>query len=578
MLLPIASSQAKEYHLSEYYSTIQVQTDGSLKVAETLNFTFTQGNFSYAYRDIPWKGFEEIKDISVLSQSGSSLGYSLSFAGGNYHIQWDYPQAQSPTSRTFTVQYTVTNALVQPTAFQNRLDWQPVGPGWQVPIQNVRVNVTLPGQWNSSVLAYSPTPSVLSQSLGRTDLVFTYPELAPFNYYRVIVDFPKVVNVALGPIRIIRDSPYTVTLLTFLLLTLGMIVLWVVRGRNPRVESELASSYASLTPPSTLTPEEVNCLLKQSTDVKGIMAALSNLGKKGYIIIHGVAYRKEEYALTNRDIDIDPLAPLFEVTSKGKEVLDPQQTSELPDHERTMLKGVSEYPFSLSGVIQVENKFNSQMYDSLARAGLIEASPRHVRVRFALAGLTTGSAAFLFLAAGINYPPLFSFVGIFGGFVLGALPIAIVGYFMPRLTRAGAVEKTKWVNFLIHVKDRVDGLRQISPREAVDTLDRYVEFAPIIPRSRLDYWMKKLSTDLEGVQYAPEWYISPVYYDGSSEVSGASVAPFNVTSALSNDFAVFATSLASSFSHYDAIMAPAGGGAGGGSGGGGGGGGGGGAG
>src|SRR6266705_3067788 len=129
VLLPLASSQNKEYHLSEYYSTIQVQTDGSLKVAETLNFTFTEGNFSYAYRDIPWKGFDDIKDISVVSQSGATLGYSLSFAGGNYHIQWDYPQAQSPASRTFTLQYTVTNALIQPTANQHSLDWEPLRHG-----------------------------------------------------------------------------------------------------------------------------------------------------------------------------------------------------------------------------------------------------------------------------------------------------------------------------------------------------------------------------------------------------------------------------------------------------------------
>ncbi len=112
--------------MSAYASAIDVRNDGSLKIAEKLNFTFGLGEFSFAYRDIPWKGFDEIKDISVLNQTSASIPYSLSFASGNYHIQWNYPITDAPASRVFTIQYTVTNALAQPSVTRDRLDWQAV--------------------------------------------------------------------------------------------------------------------------------------------------------------------------------------------------------------------------------------------------------------------------------------------------------------------------------------------------------------------------------------------------------------------------------------------------------------------
>jgi hypothetical protein len=562
-VIPVATSQTKEYHLSAYDSRIDVQPDGSLRISETLDFTFTQGNFSFAYRDIPWKGFDQLTAITVLDQANATVPYSLSFAGGNYHIQWNYPLTNAPAYRIFTVQYTVTNALAQPSGSQNMLDWQAVGPAWQVPIQNVRVDVNLPAAWNSSLLAYSPTPSNVSQTQGKTSLTFLYPQLGPFTYYRVIVEFPRIASVNLSPVRIIRDSPITISFLTFFLVTLGMIGLWAFKGREPKIDEEYGIATPSAVPPSTLTPEEVDCLLNRSIDFRGIMGALINLGKKGYLILHGVT----------DDMKPDPLESPFEFTKKGKGALDSTAPTELPDQELTLLKGISEFPFSLTGVLQVEKKFSGQIYEKLTKSGLFQANPHNVRLRYALCGAALGLVALVFVFLGIDNAPLFSYEGIFGGISMAGLSVIIVGHFMPRLTIDGALEKAKWVSFLRYVRERVNGLRKSSPRDAVDILDQYVEYTPVIPGTRLEYWMQDLSSDLQGVSYEPGWYIIP-YYPSHSEGTGVTlVSPVNAVSALVNDFGAFAQSLASSFGHYNALMAPIGGGAGGGGSGGGGGGG-----
>src|SRR5438445_12344863 len=104
---------------------MKVDPNGSLRIRETLTFRFDLGTFSFAYRDIPWRGFDDLQDVSVTNETGWPLDFSLRFAPeetGEWHIRWSFASATAPAVRTFTVGYTVTNALLQPSAGLNRLD------------------------------------------------------------------------------------------------------------------------------------------------------------------------------------------------------------------------------------------------------------------------------------------------------------------------------------------------------------------------------------------------------------------------------------------------------------------------
>src|SRR5207245_11458957 len=187
----------------------------------------------------------------------------------------------APTIQTFFIRYTVTNALLQPASALNRLDWQAVGTGWSVPTDNLTVDVVLPAGINAAQLAFSPNPVRISQSGGRTDLTFGATNLAPFTSYRVIVDFPKVLDVRFWIARISRESPVATATFTFLGVVGVMVGLWALRGREPK--GRRPSGDASiLTPPSGLEPEEVGFLLRQQVDAPVLLATLLNLATKGY--------------------------------------------------------------------------------------------------------------------------------------------------------------------------------------------------------------------------------------------------------------------------------------------------------
>src|SRR5438309_4558167 len=124
------AAQDKLYHLAANAIVMKVDPNGSLRIRETLTFRFDLGTFSFGYRDIPWKGFDDLQDVFVTNGTGTPLDFSLRFAPeetGDWHIRWSFAPATAPAVRTFTVGYTVTNALLQPSAALNRLDWHAVG-------------------------------------------------------------------------------------------------------------------------------------------------------------------------------------------------------------------------------------------------------------------------------------------------------------------------------------------------------------------------------------------------------------------------------------------------------------------
>jgi len=75
------AAETKVYHISRYFVAIGVNPDASLSIHETIVFEFDQGVFTFAYRDIPWHGFDEIRDVAV-TEGGGSVPSTFSFKSG----------------------------------------------------------------------------------------------------------------------------------------------------------------------------------------------------------------------------------------------------------------------------------------------------------------------------------------------------------------------------------------------------------------------------------------------------------------------------------------------------------------
>ena len=93
---PPVRAQEKVYHLASNAVTLDLDTNGSIRIAERLTFSFDLGTFSFAYRDIPWRGFDDILAVSVEDGAGSPQAFAFWFAPeatGEWHIRWSFSPA-----------------------------------------------------------------------------------------------------------------------------------------------------------------------------------------------------------------------------------------------------------------------------------------------------------------------------------------------------------------------------------------------------------------------------------------------------------------------------------------------------
>ncbi|UCE96249.1 MAG: hypothetical protein JSV51_01165, partial [Candidatus Bathyarchaeota archaeon] len=76
------------YYISHWDDKIMINEDASLAISENITFRFVTGDFGFAYRTIPHRGFDDMISISVMDDEGTALGYSLS-RGGVFEVRWE---------------------------------------------------------------------------------------------------------------------------------------------------------------------------------------------------------------------------------------------------------------------------------------------------------------------------------------------------------------------------------------------------------------------------------------------------------------------------------------------------------
>lgn len=541
--IPPAAGLDKIYHLAGYDVTLIVQRDGTLRISERIAFSFDQGTFTTGYRDIPWRGFDDIVGISVTDGSGTRIPFTLTFRpelSGDWHIEWSFPPTTGPVVQTFGVSYVVTNALQQPFPEENLLDWQAVGSGWTVGMDRVDVNVTLDFPVDPTRVSFSPVPARTISTPDSLSALYAGSGLPPHTGFRTVVGFPAGASVTYGPMRIARESPWTTGLLAFLVVFAIMCLVWVVRGREPWIRG---MSVAVTNPPSDRTPEEVAYLLTQRLWMPGALGGLFRLAKRGYLQFHGALSGPEAPAES-------PVRPV-ELTPSGKRVLleDPAADPNLPFHERLLLSAVAaDEEDPLMQVGRSLPTIEAEVSRRLASAGLLVEDPQTVRRRYLQVAFVVFSVGLFLAVSALFLPITFSLRGILLGICLSAIPIGVVARYMPRLTRKGAEERRRWVSFLASLREQIESSGR-PPVDSVRTLDEFMEYTPLIPGIDFRTWVSRLGTRFAGVPYLPTWF---VWYGPSTSrespefaaVVDRGLPSVNLGQAVSADFGRFAEALA----------------------------------
>ncbi len=139
---------AKRYHAERFDVTLEVQTDGSLLVTETVRFRFEGGPFTYAFRDLTYTQIDEIDrlqasmDGAVLPQ-GTGPGQVEIVPGRPLQVTWHF----TPTSDSvheFVLIYRVQGAIRQ-EADADALIWRAIPEDHNYPIERSTVTLRYPG-------------------------------------------------------------------------------------------------------------------------------------------------------------------------------------------------------------------------------------------------------------------------------------------------------------------------------------------------------------------------------------------------------------------------------------------------
>lgn len=138
--------------------TVNIQSDGSVRVSETWDVRFTGGPFTHAFLALYTAGTKSISFGTVTgADAGSQQISSTTDSAGNTQeeVSWNFP-ATTDGERTFTIPYTLTGALGVGTDVA-WFDWHFLDGGSTtgMPVQQSKIAIAIPQAGANNEQAYT---------------------------------------------------------------------------------------------------------------------------------------------------------------------------------------------------------------------------------------------------------------------------------------------------------------------------------------------------------------------------------------------------------------------------------------
>jgi uncharacterized membrane protein len=532
-LVSVVGAQSKELRWHRWDADIQINSDGTFTVQEEYEIEFTQGEFTFGYRDVDINQFVEIRGIRVRegaveyeeSRSEQANTYYWTISDGKYVINWFFPPTENAT-RVFTVEYTVVGGIIISEEVGDRFFWKAVGEH-AFPVESSTVTVRMPpgATVDTSIEpAFFGPDATYTIADDLTSVTFVAGYIPVNQEFEVGVRFPHGYVPAEKPPwqdgyekeQAWNDQQrpmYNLLLgsLGVLLLVggpLAIYLLWLFRGRDPKVKG--VPSYIT-EPPSDLPPGLAGTLLDEKADLQDIIATMVDLARRGAIEmeererkVFGLTTHKD-FVFRKRDDFSESLRDYEKLLIK--EMFGGKAEVELDDLKYKFYTAIPE--------------LQKAIYKETVAEGLFPASPKAVRGRYLALGIVG-----LVLAVGVGFCVMAALgdrieavICPFVSLGITSIVLLAVSRVMPAKTREGAGEAAKWNAFRTYLR----GTERYADLESVtDQFDRYLPFAIAFGLERT--WIGKFSR-IESTPMPP-WYIPlgmPRYRTGVPGTSGGSM-------------------------------------------------------
>lgn len=495
---------AREWHITNFDSSMVVAQDGTMTVREHLAISF-EGRFHGIYRDIPIQypgphGSNYTLFLSVTGVTdgfGHKLKYDSSVQGDYRHLKIYIPGAED-TTKTVEIDYTVKNA-VRWFDGHDELYWNVTGNDWPVPIDSAMAIILFPPGAVNNLRAQAFTGIYGSQAQDATVNVngnvvhvtsnggLSMREGLTADVYitKGVLTEPSKLTFAVWLLR------SNVIVLLPLWAFVVMFFFWWTKGRDPKADISVAPMYE---PPQGMTPAEVGSLMEDSVHPRDITSTLVDLAVKGYIKIEET--ESKLLVFSHRDYTFHLLKPEAEWAN-------------LEAHERLMLRHMFSGGTDVQ-LSQLRNQFyvaiptlKEDILAELRSKGMYTVDPDSAHA-YVLAGVVFTALPFV-IAQVLGWADVLGSVGLLiAAGVIALIIVLLFARIMTAKSLKGVRTKVAILGFQEFI-NRVDAdrLKRMPP----DTFEKFLPYAMALGIEH--HWAKAF----QGIVHdPPTWYVGPMPY------------------------------------------------------------------
>lgn len=498
-IFAIPYSTAQAWEIASFETQVDVRSDATATVTETILANFTGESRHGIYRDIPVHYADRIgqhvrlrlRVREVTNRLGQPWPYRLEQAGRYRRIRIGDPDLVVSGLQTYRIAYDVQRGAVRFFPDHDECYWNLTGNEWAVPMRRVRAEIALPPAAREVramgfLGGYGSTDQLRDtelRDLGHRVILEPARSLQPYEGLTAAVAWSKGVvhPPALGRVAgwWIEDHwVYGIPLLV--LAVMGWV--WHARGRDPHPARTQVVQYE---PPEGLSPAEVGALMDQRVHVRDLTSTIIDLAVRGFLRIEplGGDYRLVSLNGLSEAMRLKPhertfLQHLFSANWNAGEAV---KLSDLKESFYEHLPGLSEH-----------------VYAGLISAGYLDGHPKEIRTAYTVGGAIAGGVLWAGLGAlqpWHQLPPGPLAVAA----ILSALVIMVTGLAMPRRTLKGA-----------QVTDRIFGFLEFLRRTDQDRIRRINDpslFERCLPYALAFGVAQRWAKAFEGIAtQPPSWY------------------------------------------------------------------------
>lgn len=521
IFIPIFASAQSTERIINFRADIQINSDATLNVVETIQYDFGGLQKHGIYRYIPYKyktddgktRLLETTAVSVTNDKKEKYNFTKTTSGDFLELKIGDADKYVTGLKTYVISYKVNGAI---NHFDSRdeLYWNVTGNGWEVPIDIVSVNLKLPEKAEAKDLNADCFQGVLGSkekceiSQGQDPIdaikfVNTRP-LSAGEGLTFAVGFPKGM---VAQKDYIYEIPFLSTLLGQIwlagnvlapIITLFvMLIIWIKKGRDPRGRETIIAQYDA---PNGVDAVAVGTLIDQKVDKKDISAGIVDMAVKGYLKINRLDGKG---ILKTKDYELTKIKD-----SNGLEDYEQKIFNALfADGSTVKLKDLS------TGFAKEIKEAQKLVFESLVAKGYFGKSPQKVRNTYLVIGFIIMFAGF----AAIMFAPGLVAIGLF---------IFIFSFFMPARTMKGVTAKEHVLGLKEYLsvaeEDRIKFHN--APEKNPQTFEKFLPYAMALGVEK--EWAKQFG----GIfAQSPSWYNDPSIRAFSAGMFASSMSDFSAS-------------------------------------------------